>query len=398
MSRLISGLVVLLSAMLPPPVAAADWSDILAKARGQTVYFNAWGGGEQINAYIAWAAAELDSRYGVTLAHVKLADTADAVARVLAEKTAGRNEGGSVDLIWINGENFAAMKNAGLLYGPFAESLPNYRFVDVEGKPTVRSDFTVPVDGMESPWGMAQIVFIHDTARVKDPPRSMKALLAWAESNPGRFTYPAPPDFIGSTFLKQALYELTPDAALLQQPATDSNFGAATAALWAWLDKLHPFLWRGGESFPQNSQMQRQLLDDGEIDITLTFNPGEASSAIVQGLLPDTVRSYVLEGGTIGNTHFLAIPFNANAKDGAMVAADFLLSPEAQLRKQDPAVWGDPTVLAMDKLDAADREKFAALPLGVATLPPAELGPALLEPHPSWMTRLEQAWRERYAR
>ncbi|HEY7687623.1 MAG TPA: ABC transporter substrate-binding protein, partial [Dongiaceae bacterium] len=381
-----------------PPVAAADWSDILAKARGQTVYFNAWGGGEQINAYIAWAAAELDSRYGVTLAHVKLADTADAVARVLAEKTAGRNEGGSVDLIWINGENFAAMKNAGLLYGPFAESLPNYRFVDVEGKPTVRSDFTVPVDGMESPWGMAQIVFIHDTARVKDPPRSMKALLAWAESNPGRFTYPAPPDFIGSTFLKQALYELTPDAALLQQPATDSNFGAATAALWAWLDKLHPFLWRGGESFPQNSQMQRQLLDDGEIDITLTFNPGEASSAIVQGLLPDTVRSYVLEGGTIGNTHFLAIPFNANAKDGAMVAADFLLSPEAQLRKQDPAVWGDPTVLAMDKLDAADREKFAALPLGVATLPPAELGPALLEPHPSWMTRLEQAWRERYAR
>ena len=123
MSRLISGLVVLLSAMLPPPVAAADWSDILAKARGQTVYFNAWGGGEQINAYIAWAAAELDSRYGVTLAHVKLADTADAVARVLAEKTAGRNEGGSVDLIWINGENFAAMKNAGLLFGPFAESL-----------------------------------------------------------------------------------------------------------------------------------------------------------------------------------------------------------------------------------------------------------------------------------
>ena len=74
-------------------------------------------------------------------------------------------EGGSVDLIWINGENFAAMKNAGLLYGPFAESLPNFRFVDVEGKPTVRSDFTVPVDGLESPWGMAQIVFIYDTAR-----------------------------------------------------------------------------------------------------------------------------------------------------------------------------------------------------------------------------------------
>jgi putative thiamine transport system substrate-binding protein len=386
-----------LSLSIAAAAQSAEWSDIVAKARGQTVYFNAWGGGEQINAYIAWTAQQLDARYGIKLEHVKLADTADAVARVLAEKAAGKTEGGSVDLIWINGENFAAMKNAGLLYGPFAESLPNFRYVDVEGKPTVRSDFTVPVEGLESPWGMAQIVFIHDTARLKEPPRSMAALLNWAKSNPGRFTYPAPPDFIGSTFLKQALYELAADPAMLQRPATEENFAATAAPLWDWLDQIHPFLWRGGKSFPQNAQMQRQLLDDGEIDITLTFNPGSASSDIAQGLLPETVRTYVLEGGTIGNTHFLAIPFNAAAKEAAMVAADFLLSPEAQLRKQDPAIWGDPTVLAMDKLDAADRDKFAALPLGIATLPPAELGRTLPEPHPSWMTRLEEEWRRIYA-
>src|SRR5262245_18358718 len=384
--------------MLPSAVQASEWSDVLAKARGQSVYFNAWGGGEQINAYIDWAAEQLGSRYGVKLVHVKLADTADAVARVLAEKTAGKADGGSVDLIWINGENFSAMKSAGLLYGPFAESLPNYRYVDIKGKPTVQSDFTVPVDGMESPWGMAQIVFINDTARLKDPPRSMAALLTWAQANPSRFTYPAPPDFIGSTFLKQALYELAADSTVLQKPATDVNFATVTEPLWAWLDKLHPLLWRQGQSFPQNAEAQRQLLDDGEIDITLSFNPGEASSEIAQGLLPETVRSYVLEGGTIGNTHFLAIPFNASAKEAAMVTADFLLSPEAQLRKQDPAIWGDPTVLAMDKLDPADRDEFAALPLGIATLSPEELGLSLPEPHPSWMTRIEQEWRQRYAK
>ena len=401
MRRSFSGFAVCLASLLSllpaVPAHSTEWPDIVAKARGQTVYFNAWGGGEQINAYIAWTAQQLESRYGIKLEHVKLADTADAVARVLAEKTAGKTEGGSVDLIWINGENFAAMKNAGLLYGPFAESLPNFRYVDVEDKPTVRSDFTVPVDGLESPWGMAQIVFIYDTARLKDPPRSIAAFLDWAKANPGRFTYPAPPDFIGSTFLKQALYELAADPAMLQRPATDENFAATTAPLWDWLDQIHPFLWRDGKSFPQNAQMQRQLLDDGEIDITLSFNPGSASSDIAQGLLPDTVRSYVLEGGTIGNTHFLAIPFNAAAKEAAMVTADFLLSPEAQLRKQDPAIWGDPTVLAMDKLDAADRDKFAALPLGIATLPPAELGRVLPEPHPSWMTRLEDEWRRIYA-
>jgi len=377
---------------------ALDWAQTVAAARGQTVYFNAWGGSERINDYIAWVGARVAADYGITLKQVKLADTADAVARVLAEKAAGKRSGGSVDLIWINGENFAAMKAQSLLFGPFAEALPNYRLVDTTGKPTTRIDFTVPADGLEAPWGMAQIVFLYDAARVAQPPRDMAQFLAWATAHPGRFTYPAPPDFTGSTFLKQALYGLAADRGVLQQPVTDGNFAAVTMPLWQWLDRLHPLLWRGGRTFPQNDQAQRQLLDDGEIDISLSFNPGEASSAIAQGLLPATVRTYVLDGGTIGNTHFVAIPFNATAKEAAMVVANFLLSPEAQLRKQDPSIWGDPTVLAMDNLDPADRQKFESLPLGPATLSPAALGPALLEPHPSWMTRLEAEWRRRYAK
>jgi putative thiamine transport system substrate-binding protein len=395
------GFCALLVAVALGRAAAADairWDDVVARARGQTVYFNAWGGSERINEYISWVGERVAEDYGIALRQVKLADTADAVARVLAEKAAGKTTGGSVDLIWINGENFAAMKQQGLLFGPFAESLPNYRLVDTAGKPTTRVDFTIPVDGLEAPWGMAQIVFLYDTARISNPPRTIADFLQWARANPGRFTYPAPPNFTGSTFLKQALYGLAADATMLQQPVTDAEFAGATAPLWDWLDQLHPQLWRGGKNFPQNDQMLRQLLDDGEIDISLSFNPGEASSAIAQGLLPDSVRTYVLDGGTIGNTHFVAIPFDANAKEGALVVADFLLSPEAQLRKQDAAVWGDPTVLAMDKLSPEDRAKFAALPHGSATLSPTELGPVLLEPHPSWMTRIETEWRRRYAR
>ena len=79
-----------------------------------------------------------------------------------------------------------------------------------------------------------------------------------------------------------------------------------------------------------------------------------------------------------------------------MVLADFLISPEAQARKQDPKVWGDPTVLAFGKLPAADKARFDALDLGIATLKPDELGPALDEPHPSWMERLETEWKRRY--
>ena len=378
---------------------AADWSAVEAQARGQTVYFNAWGGSEPINAYLGWAAGILKARYDVSLVHVKLDDTAKAVSTVLAEKAAGKTDGGSVDLVWINGENFAAMKEAGLLYGPdWATRLPSWAYVDPDVTPTIVRDFTLPTEGLESPWGGGKLTFFYDGARTAaaDLPTSADGLLAFAKAHPGRFSYPLPPDFTGTSFLKQVLIEKVADPARLLQPVDDARFEADTAPLFAYLDRLHPYLWREGKAFPQNYADMKQKLADGELDITFAFNPAEASTAIASGELPETVRSFTFPGGTLANSHFVAIPFNANAKAGALVTANFLLSPEAQAHKQDPAVWGDPTVLSMAKLAQADKARFDALDLGVATLPPAQWGRALDEPHPSWMTRIEAAWQTRY--
>ena len=380
-------------------VDAEQWQEVLADARGETVYFNAWGGSSAINAYIQWARDAAKARFGLSVVQVKLEDTAAAVSTVLAEKAAGRNEGGSVDLIWINGENFAAMKGQGLLFGPdWATKLPNWRFVDTKAMPTTVTDFTIATDGLESPWGAAKLVFFHDDARTTSDslPDSAQDLLSWIKAHPGRFSYPQPPDFTGSSFLKQIFVELARDRKTLAQPVDESRFAEDTAPLFAYLDEMHPHLWRKGKAFPRNYPDMKQKLADGELDIIFAFNPAEASAGIAAGELPDTVRSFVFSKGTLGNTHFLAIPYNASAKAGALVFADFLLSPEAQRRKQDPQVWGDPTVLALDRLSAADRQAFQALDLGVATLPPDRLGPALDEPHPSWMTRIEAEWIKRY--
>ena len=376
----------------------ADWPSVEAEASGQTVYFNAWGGSSAINDYILWVADEVQREFSVTLNHVKLDDTATAVAKVIAEKAAGRDEDGSVDLIWINGENFVSMQEQGLLADGFATDLPNWRYVDTDN-PSVTTDFTVPTLGQESPWGGAKMVFFADTARsgpIADMPADTDALLAWAVEHPGRFSYPAPPDFVGSSFLKQVLIEQIEDAALLAEPVDAATFETVTAPLWQWLDEIRPVLWRGGRDYPQNYPAMKQLLADSELDIIFAFNPAEASAAIAAGELPDSVRSFVFPGGTLGNTHFVAIPYNSSAKAGAMVVANFLLSPQAQLRKQDPHFWGDPTVLKLDSLPAADREAFAAIDRGVATLAPDELGPVLPEPHASWMIRIEEEWTKRY--
>ncbi len=372
------------------------WNETLNKAKGQTVYFNAWGGSDQINAYIDWAADEVNKRYGVRLQHVKVSDTADVVSRVLAEKQAGREDKGTVDLVWINGENFKSMKKNALLYGPFTNELPSFEGIDTVEKPTTLLDFGEPVDGLEAPWGMAQLVFIYDSERLDSTPASALELLEFSRKNPGRVTYPMPPDFIGTTFLKQALLELSESPNALIKPVGQVDFEKVTAPLWRYLDQLHPVLWREGNSFPQNNLALTPMLDDGEIVLSMSFNPSYASSAIASGELPDSVRTYVHKQGSLGNTHFLAIPFNSNASEGARVIINFLLSPEAQARKVNPEIWGDPTILSMSRLSTADRKRFENVPLGVATLSPDALGKVLPEPHSSWVSALEQAWQKRY--
>lgn len=399
---LVTACVLLSSAYLGVGVRAADkpdpgdWDAILKAADGQTVYWHAWAGSSRINDYIAWVGREVEERHGVELTHVKLSDTAEAVSRVLAEKAAGRDEDGAVDLIWMNGENFADMKQRQLLFGPWVEQLPNWRYVDLEGGAPVTTDFTVPTEGLEAPWSAARVVFYYDRARLAKPPRSMSALLEWAKKHPGRFTFPQPPDFLGSTFLKQVLYELAPDPKVLTRPVEEADYRVATAPLWKFMEELTPLLWRKGRAYPQSGRRQIQLMADSEIDLAISFSPSEASAAIANFELPESVRTFVLDGGTIRNVSFVAIPYNARAKAGAMVVANFLLSPIAQARKQDPAYWGSGTVLAIDQLDPVDRRRFDSIDPGPATLPPAELGRALPEPHPSWVGRIEKEWFDRF--
>jgi putative thiamine transport system substrate-binding protein len=372
--------------------AAARWRRVEQVARGQSVYFNAWGGDSAINRYVAWAAGELDRRHGVRLVHVKVADIAEAVTRLLAERAAGRSAGGSIDLLWLNGENFASLNQASLLWGPWVQALPHAPLIDT-GDPTTGIDMTIPTKGYEMPWGGARFTLLYDASRVAGPPRTPEQLRGWIAAHPGRFTYPQPPAFIGTSFLKQLLLLLVDDASPFAVPP-GTTAGASTAPLWAWLDAVHPFLWRRGRAFPASGPAQRRLLADGEVDFALAFNPAEGSRAIAAGELPATVRGLHFSGGALANSHFLAIPANARAKEGALVAANFLLSPDAQARKADERYWGDPTVLDVARLPPAEAARFAELARGPAT--PAAPARLLPEPHPGWVGWLERAWSRRY--
>jgi putative thiamine transport system substrate-binding protein len=357
-----------------------SWQQVEEKAQGQTVYFHAWGGSQEINRYIQWAGNELKTHYGVTLHHVKVTDIAETTPRLIAEKAVNKNSDGSVDLVWINGENFKSMKDNDLLFGPFTESLPNWQYVD-KTLP-INVDFSEPTDGLEAPWGVGQLVFIYDQYDLKNPPKSFAELLNYAKAFPNRLSYPKPPEFHGTSFLKALLIELSNQHPALEQEVNQEVFETVTRPMWQYLDEFHPVAWRSGRQFPAGTSETIRLLDDGQIDLAITFNPNAVYSAQASGQLEETTKAFAFESGALSNIHFLAIPWNAKATEGALVAINFLLSPEAQSRKGDLSVWGDPSVLDVQHLtgSAANTQHYQSV----------------VEPHPSWQAAIEREWLKRY--
>ncbi|MFW2364875.1 MAG: ABC transporter substrate-binding protein [Desulforhopalus sp.] len=395
-SKLLLTLLSLL-AFFPALVAAQDttstWEDTVQKAKGKTVDWYMWGGSPAVNSYVnGYLAGELKKQYDIHLRQVPVKDIAEVVSKLVVEKEAGKDSDGSVDLMWINGENFRTCKEHDLLFGPFAADLPNQQYIDWEN-PTIKNDFGSPVDGMESPWGSAQVVMIHDSKRTPKPPGSIQALIDWIKANPGRFTYPAPPDFTGSAFVRHIFYHVSGSVEKWQGEYSEKELQDAADATYAVLRDIKSSLWRQGSTYPDSPVRMNSLFADGEIDFSFSYHQGEASRNILDGLFSETTRTYVFDRGTIGNTHFVAIPFNASDTEAAMVAANFLISPQAQLQKAKPEVWGDFPAISSTKLDTVWQEKFRNLPRGKATLSDEILQRHQLpEPPSKILIYLEKGW------
>ena len=349
-----------------------------------------WRGDPSINAYVdRWVSPRLKDRYGITLRAVE-GQGPELVNELVVEREAGRHSG-IASLLWINGETFSNLRHEHLLAGPWAGRLPGAIYVD-SASPIVSRDFEQDPTGYESPWGRVQFALIYDSARTPSPPHSLAELAAWIRTHPGRFTHDQ--GFTGTTFLKMVLYARAGGVNRLQGGFDSTRYAAARAGVFAWLDSLRPFFWRAGATYPPDVAAMHRLFANREIDFSMSNNQNEVVTKVRQGILPPTSRALLLTDGTIANTHYLGIPANAPNAAGAMVAADFLLSPEAQLEKQKPDVWADGTVLDVRRLPAEWRVRFAALDADPRQLPRDSLVKyARPEVSPRYHERLAADWR-----
>ena len=383
----------------PEPAAKsssfANWDEVVKAADGQTVQLWMYGGDDQGNAYIDDVLAPAVAKKGVTLERVPVTDTADALNRVLSELQAGRDDDGTVDMIWVNGENFATGKDAGAWLCDWTSMMPNIKNTASED-PLLANDFGTPVEGCEAPWSKAQFSFVFNSDVVTDPPTSLAGILDWARANPGRFTYPAPPDFTGSVFNREVLYSVSGGYENVPLEFSQKAFDELSPALYAELADLAPSLWRAGDNYPASGDELNQLYADGQVDWTMTYGPSAVTELVANGTYPAGTKILTLDEGTVGNASFLGIPSNASAAAGAMVVANVALSIDQQVAKADPRIWGQFTVVDYDSLADDDKAKFDALPSSPVVPTYAELSKnANPELSAAWLPAVEEGWRTR---
>ncbi|WP_026690615.1 ABC transporter substrate-binding protein [Alteribacter aurantiacus] len=345
-----------------------DWEEVIDDATGTEVRLYMWGGDEGINDYIDnFAAPKLKDAYNIELNRIPM-DAPDVLQRLQTERQAGQHNG-SVDVMWINGENFRNAKERDLLYGSFAQELPNMiEYID-ENSLDHQFDFGTEVEGYEAPWGKVQFVFAYDSDRIDTPPKSFDELQEWIAENPGKFTYPEATDFTGNAFLRHLLYaQFNDPESLIELSAEDPLFDEKAEGVWSYLRDIEKDLWREGQTYPASLTELDRLFQRGEVWMTMGYNEARVVNKVDEGSFPETTRTFVLESGSIGNTHFLSIPFNAPNPEGAMVVINELLSPEAQLEKLNPEGWGENTVLDMSLLNEEDRVLFEAVNRGDSVL------------------------------
>ncbi|MEI3868178.1 ABC transporter substrate-binding protein [Microbacterium sp. CCNWLW134] len=369
-----------------------SWDQVLADADGQTVQLWMYGGDDQGNAYVDDILAPAVAEYGVTLERVPVTDTRDALNRVFTEIQAGRDDG-TVDLIWVNGDNFRTGKEADAWLCGWTDLLPNMANTDPED-PLLLSDFGTEVDGCEAPWHKAQFTLVYNADTVTDVPTSMAEVLEWAEANPGRFTYPAPPDFTGSVFVREVLASVSGGADEVPVDFSQEAFDELTPALYDRLTDLAPSLWRGGDTYPANEAELGQLFADGQVDMMMTYGPATLTGLVADGTYPAGTKVLELADGTVGNASFLGLPANSNAVAGAMVVANESLSVQQQVAKAEPEVWGQFTVLDIEGLEPGDRALFDTLPAS-PVVPPYEVlsKNAHAELAAEWVPAIDEGWR-----
>ena len=354
-----------------------DWNSVLEAAKGKTVTFQSWGGDENWN---NWWTGELNKmyqeKYGVSINLVTEDATSEGVTIVGDEKQAGKKFGeGSIDMVWIDQENFATMKTTGLLYGPINDYLPNFsKYLNADDS-FVQMDCGTPVEGYEIPIHAGPFIMVHDTAQTPTAPKTHEEFLEWVKQYPGMITYPSGDDTLGRWFIRNMIYEVCGENVYSSLDANSSTADVKEAIEPAmkFLRDLNPYLWKEGKTYPTTSSNLNTMFSNGEVYMTVDWTMASVGTNIKKGVYKDTAQYFVFDKGTIRGAGSLAPTYNTKSLAAVLVVINEFITPQIQADQLEFGGGYAPSI-SFDKLTADEKKILDSVDVGKGSMTMSDLG------------------------
>lgn len=362
-----------------------DWDAVVEAARGTTVTFYAWGGSDEMNAWMTGEVADtLMEKYEIDFQWVTVTNTSEAVTIVSDEKQAGVGAGeGTIDLVWIDVENFAMMKESDLLYGSIVDYIPNVtEYVDMTDELNYM-DSGLATDGYEVPWDPVINVFIRDTATTDWAPTNADEFLEWCKEYEGFITYPSADDTYGRRMIWMFIDAVcgTDWADGLTEESTTEEIQAAIEPALEYMRELNQYLWNEGQTYPSSSNEWKTMFANGEVGLFFDWTPYSVGPSIEAGTLPETAEAFTFDYGTSAAMGFLSVTYNSPNVPGALVVINELLSPDLQFSMLENT--GYPYAIDYDLLSDEDKARADAIDTGTGSLTTTEVAELNLNPTPA---------------
>lgn len=277
---------------------------------------------------------EFEKKYGLKVEYVR--GEGDASAQQLI---AARNSGAKspADVYFVSSGKLGLLRNSQVIANvPLHTTLPNGLALD---RTIATVTGGIEHGGTYLPFHRNQTSMIYNTRMMEEDavPSNLDKLLEWAKENPGKLIITSPAGGGSGSGFMQAIalakvksedcrvtfsnFEITKEDA--------DKFAASECAtpVWDYYKELLPVV----EVTNGNSDTLNLIANGGGVMGTAWEDMAYDFSG--RGLLPPTVRQFILEEGQVGGGDGMFLPINGTSPASGLLLLDFLASKDAHLKK-----------------------------------------------------------------
>lgn len=253
----------------------------------------------------------------------------------------------------LTGTTVTEAATANLLVKVNDKEVPNLKYVD--------ASTLTPLDDEAVPQRGSQVLMAYNSSVVKNPPKTLGALIDWIKANPGKFSYCNPSDGgSGEGFVQDVLSSYTPASVNIKfaegyYPSLESYWNKGLSVL----KSLTPDVFQG--VYPNSNEAILTELGSGAIDIGTVWSD-EGTEALDDGQMPKTIKLVGISPPMRGGPNYTGVPKNT-PKAEQKLAFEFInweLTPQIQADIVS-AMYGTPGIEVM-YLPKSYQARFAGYP------------------------------------